>query len=98
MPIVEVHDKVNICKPLLGKVMLIGLVDFDLQNETTLFLELQFHNYADVRAPLPERSEDMIPKPWCSILLYKANLMNLLDVPSPLLPYTSYINMCQIFS
>ena len=48
MPMVEVHEKVNIVEPLIGKVMIYRVFNFDLQDDTQ-FMKLQFEYYAKIR-------------------------------------------------
>ena len=45
---VEVHEKVNTVKPLVGEVMIYRVFNFDLQDDTQ-FMKLQFEYYAKIR-------------------------------------------------
>jgi len=78
IPVVEIHENVNIVQPLLERVGIIGFSDFHLQ-DATQFPDFQFDYYTELTT-LPNGNESVQPKPWAK-RLYKSRVMALLDLP-----------------
>jgi hypothetical protein len=52
MPVIEVHQKVHTCQPLLGKVPIVSFMDYNIKNADQ-FPAHQFSHYAETKT-LPD--------------------------------------------